>query len=95
MTDFATLFSTGSPIKSIQRGTLSLTSDVGATTSNTATISAVTTSKSVVIAHGSAFPNGSSADVQPIKIGLTNSTTLTATHNGYGGTILWQVVEYN
>jgi len=90
-------FAGGGGVKSVQRGTASVT------TTNTVTISSVDTSKSVVIATVKSGTNQYSFDnarwACTASTALTNSTTITLT-NGAGGNIFgtssvdWQVVEY-
>jgi hypothetical protein len=82
----------GSVIKSIQRGLITIS---GAATSATATLSpAVTTSKAMLMNLGS---NAVDFDVRyQARLTLTNSTTVTATRVGTGTDtfVSWQVVEY-
>lgn len=73
MTSLASLL--GSGIKSIQRGTIS----VAASSSATATITAVNTAKTELRYLGS--------EVNSARIALTNSTTVTATNAG-GATVV-------
>jgi hypothetical protein len=88
----------GGGIKSVQRGTTSVT------TTSTVTISSVDTSKSVVIAT---VKSGTNRYVTvdawwacTASTALTNSTTITLTNGAYStsthGTsdVAWQVVEY-
>ena len=81
----------GSGIKSIQRGTISVSAGAG-TGSNTATITAVDTSKSECKFMGVT----SAANIQGLaKVTLTNSTTVTADASGAGSTYVvgYEVVE--
>lgn len=84
-------------IRSVQRGTISL---VGAT-SNTATITSVDADYAIVRYLGQSVSSGSawSTDVPSTefaKVVLTNATTVTATMNTAGSTIIvaYEVVEY-
>lgn len=63
-----------SGIKSIQYGTISVT---GAGTTNTATVTAVNTAKSVLSNLGSTENVAS----ETLRLALTNSTTITATRD--------------
>jgi len=89
-----TLSSLRSGIKSIQTGSFT----VGSTLStNTATISSVSTTKSVVLWNGqSTNSNLDSASIQ-MRVELTNATTVTATRGGTSGntTVSYTVVEFN
>ena len=82
-------------VKSIQRGTAIITEP---NVSATATISGVTTGKSVVVL-GHMYPNASAAGVGLhaclANAVLTNTTTITFTRGVAGGTvtIAWQVIE--
>lgn len=85
----------GGGIKSIQRGTITVALSAGAG-SATATISSVTTSKSVVELLGFT-PDSQFSALAWARVTLTNSTTVTA--NAAGGsdrniTVAYQVVEY-
>ena len=92
-----------SPIKSVQRGTVSLS---GASTDTVVTISTVNTAKAVLIFNSrTAWTGGYSEapDVGHILSNfatgvLTNATTLTFSHNSttsWPGTIVtWQVIEF-
>ena len=75
-----------SPIKSIQRGTVSLTSSV-----NNITISAVALDKSFVTAHTST----PTALTQVPRVRLTSTTNLEADPGTSGGSLAWEVVEFN
>lgn len=88
----------GSVVKTIQRGTITMTTT---TTSSTGSISAVDESKSVVELLGFSSSSSSDSDVTDLlpRLDLTNSTTVTATrgHNtSLNGTlsINFQVTEY-
>lgn len=77
-----------SVIKSIQTGSISLSSGAPGTTSNTATISSVTTSKAVVLLNGATnnentAPSATSRTVGSLsaRVVLTNATTVTATRD--------------
>jgi len=85
-------------IKSIQRGTISITSPNG---SATATLSpSVNTAKAVVIAGGYTGGHNSVAPFDnPARVELTNSTTVTAYRTtadtgGSTSTVPWQVIEF-
>lgn len=82
----------GRPIKSIQRGTISITSSA----TGTATITAVDTAKTELRMLGWSAPGTVSNDFAP-RITLTNTTTITATR--YDSTasttvVSWEVTEY-
>jgi len=85
-----------SPIKSIQRGTITISSGA---VSNTATISSVTTSKTQLNFLGSSTTADLSLYLAFTRVTLTNSTTVTATRGGAGGhdttTVSYEVIEYN
>lgn len=80
-------------IKSIQRGTISITAG---NTSNTATITAVDTNKAQLISLGWAAANSTLEDYA-CRIVFTNATTITAIRGGGGGTAVvgYQVIEWN
>lgn len=83
------------PIRSIQRGIITIPN--GATTTATATISAVNTVKSELRFLGSTGGNGSNpAGYVTSRIQLTNSTTLAAESTGYvyGHALSWELTEY-
>jgi hypothetical protein len=82
---------TGGAIKSIQRGKITLTG----VTSNTATITAVDTSKTELRMLGSTYNGVTLADVLTM-IELTNSTTITATRAASGSTavVSWELTEF-
>ena len=79
-------------VKSVQRGTITLTS----TSSTSANISAVNTSKSVLNYLGMTTLMDSTRVL--IQLALTNSTTVTAKTNGatetYPSTVSFEVIEY-
>lgn len=77
----------GSGLKSIQKGSITLT----AQTTNTATITAVDPTKAFVLLNGvTSASNGSQGAVE-----LTNATTVTATLGGVGTvTFKFTVVEF-
>jgi len=94
----ASLSSYRTPIKSIQRGSSSLSFG---TASQTVTITSVDTSKSVLIMTGKSTPNsgGSPLTAKTLFTGgtLTNSTTLTFKQGAATGMAIvfeWQVIEY-
>lgn len=85
----------GSPIKSIQNVSITIATS---SSSNTATISSVDTSKAVVYFNGQ--DGGDAADIRQghAWLELTNATTVTATRAGSGArslTVKGQVVEFN
>lgn len=88
----------GGGIKSIQRGTISITNP---STSATATVTSVNTAKSLLTYLGqTGYYSGSSTDgVSDIRIVLTNSTTITATvyatSLGVPVIVSYELVEYN
>jgi hypothetical protein len=80
----------GSNIKSVQQGTITISSS----TSGTATITSVNTAKAVIHLNGAYFTGSSS----PCGVGvaLTNATTVTATTGASANiTVKFTVVEYN
>jgi hypothetical protein len=92
-------FGFGGGIKSIQRGLISMT----ATSTATATISPVNTSKSILYFLGnSTAPNSGDISSNSINrmayLTLTDSTTITAsgapTSTSSGMAVSWQLVEY-
>jgi hypothetical protein len=94
MSGIASTVSVG--IKSIQRGTISITTSTG-TGSNTATITSVDTTKSEIqLLGGSGATTGTYSGF--LRIELTNATTVTAYYVGgtVGATIAigYQVVEH-
>lgn len=80
-------------IKSIQRGTIEITAGEGA--SDTATITAVVTAKTLLNYLGSSCDNDSHVNAD-CKIVLTNSTTVTASRSGNAGavTVSYEVIEF-
>jgi hypothetical protein len=80
-------------IKSIQRGTITLTG----VASNTATISSVDTANAYVayLGHKDSDTVGNNAD-NWVRLDLTNATTVTATRAGSTGNVVvsFEVVEY-
>lgn len=82
-------------IKSIQRGTITISSAV---TSNTATITAVTMAKSIVVSGGFTVDDTYAAGPEEymVRLVLTNTTTVTASKgvSGTGITIAYQVIEF-
>jgi hypothetical protein len=87
---------TASVIKSIQRGTITI---ADASTTNTATISSVSTSKSLVLFGGFSTTYASSDNVSRVagRVELTDSTTVTATRASSSGgsmVVAYQVVEF-
>tara|TARA_R100001143_G_scaffold57282_1_gene54501 strand:- start:278 stop:556 length:279 start_codon:yes stop_codon:yes gene_type:complete len=86
-----------SVVKSLQRGTIALSS--GATNTATGTISAVVMAKSLLIFGGSSGGQSSSTSTCKERVTLTNTTTVTATSeprdsNTYGTVVDYEVVEY-
>ena len=86
----------GGGVKSVQRGTISI---AGAATSNTATITGVSLTNSVLRYLGTEDQSG---DTTPNKvacrIAFTNATTITATVNTAGAgprVVSFEVIEYN
>lgn len=77
------------PINSIQYGEVSI---AAAATSATATITSVTTSKTVLVFLGSRMTSGSTASDFQGSLTLTNSTTVTGTRQGTGGTLVLRFV---
>jgi hypothetical protein len=86
-----------SVIKSIQRGTITIS---GFDTSQTATITSINTAKSFISFGGSTSVNTSTSAeiIRPARVVLTNSTTVTATcaaqNSSAATTISYEVVEY-
>lgn len=86
-------------IKSIQTGTISVTTGGGgAETTATATITAVDTSKSILYFMGNTSNKHTQTVDTTARVELTNSTTVTAGVWSYGvartATVGYQVVEY-
>lgn len=80
-------------IKSIQRGTISMSS--GGSTSGTATITSVDTTKTELRILGAS--NDAVVDTTAIaRVVLTNATTITATRSGTSGTsvVSWELTEF-
>jgi hypothetical protein len=88
----------GGGIKSIQRGTISITSP---NTTATATVTSVNTAKSLLTYLGqTGYYGGTGVDgISNVRIALTNSTTITATTftipNAGGLAVSYELVEYN
>jgi hypothetical protein len=80
-------------LRSVQRGTIT----VGASATETATITAVDTRKAAVIFLGFTIAAFASNDLVYPRLDLTNSTTVTATVALAGGSTVvgYQVVEFN
>ena len=87
----------GGGIKSIQRGTIS----ISGSSSATATVTSVNTAKSLLTHLGqSGYYSASSTDgLGNVRISLTNATTITAaagaTPNVVPYTVSYELVEYN
>ena len=87
----------GGGVKSIQRGVISI--DTGSTSTGTATITAVDTSKSMIVPLGATGASFNTAVAS--RLALTNSTTVTAVaRNGSGVSsqvidVGYQVIEFN
>lgn len=81
-----------SVVKSLQRGTITLSS--GATNTATGTISAVVLAKSMLIFGGSSGGQSSSSDTCKDRVTLTNTTTVTATSEPRDGNSATTVVDY-
>ena len=83
------------PIKSIQHGEIALAAGV---TSNTDTITTVTTANSIVVMTGVGGYSGTcNSDDVMFKVVLTNATTVTATRHADAGAISagYMVIEFN
>jgi len=82
----------GGGIKSVQRGTITVPSN---SSSATATITAVDTSKSMMNYLGFAGGGVSTYDLWP-RIALTNSTTVTASRTGasFSSSVSYEVIEF-
>lgn len=80
-----------SNFKSRQAGTIVI---ANGTTSNTATITAVDTTKLDLTMPG--FTTSTTANDWPARIALTNSTTITATREGTNGalTVAFQIIDF-
>ena len=89
----------GRPIKSIQRGTLTISDGTGVI-SGTATISSVNTAKTELRLLGWSNTDNSNvvhAGYESPRIVLTNATTITATiptSRGFTTTISWELTEF-
>lgn len=85
----------GGAIKSVQRGTITV---AGGSTSNTATVTAVDTSKSELRMLGFSGSSTSSggAEEWAVRIALTNGTTVTATRaaNTQSVTVSFELTEF-
>ncbi len=79
-------------IKAIYRGTITI---ANAATSNTATITSVDTSKTLLFNLGEESTETSVANTN-VRLALTNATTVTAERGGSTGSVEvgYQVVEY-
>lgn len=79
-------------IKSVQRGVITLSMGVG---SNTATITSVDTSKSMIFYLGVAGDATATNNIEA-RVALTNATTVTATRDGTTNSsgVGYQVVEF-
>lgn len=92
-------FFSGGGIKSLQRGTISVTLNGSGIGSGTATISSVTTTKSAVSLMGSNVTGGSyPSTFHSARVELTNATTVTAAVNGGPSEVIvvgYEVVEFN
>lgn len=87
------------PIKSIQRGSLTINSGTHPAGSVPITISAVNTSRAEVrFLGGSGYSDSSLACTQLAYLTLTNSTTLTASVSrgvaGFDVRVAWEITEY-
>lgn len=83
-------------IRSVQRGTITI---AGASTSNTATITAVNVNNAVINFLGATVAGTENADHAHARVTLTDSTTVTATKGaGSGGAddvvVSYEVIEY-
>lgn len=95
MSTTSQFFSGGTSIKSIQRGTIIIASGAS---SQTATVSSVTTSKSELRILGYAYLNATLPGTASPYIQLTNATTITATRGGAptADTVAsWELTEWN
>ncbi len=79
-------------IKSIQRGSITLTG-----TYNTATVTAVTTAKAMLMFLGARSTDTFGENTGECTLELVNSTTVAAERETSGGTayVHWQLVEFN
>ena len=82
---------TGRAIKSIQRGVITISGGSG-----TATITSVNTAKSELRYLGMKTNVAADMTLSLMQVVLTNSTTITATTHGVGGspTVSWELTEY-
>lgn len=88
------LWGASSLIKSIQRGTISITSGA---TSNTATIAAVDPNNTRIVFLNTIPPSGGGTETNACRVALTNSTTVTAFVNSTGASdriVGYEVIEY-
>jgi len=88
---------TGGAVKSIQTGSISITTDASGRGTNTQTVNAVNTAKAVVLLNG-AYSATAQMTISA-KAVLTNATTVTASCNtSYAGagtiTVDYTVIEY-
>lgn len=87
----------GSIIKSIQTGTITITST---NTSNTATINSINTARSVVLYGGTESPSQTDNTHPTLtsRVAITNATTITATRgapaSGTSSTVAFTVIEF-
>lgn len=82
-------------VQSIQRGTITIASG---STSNTATITSVDTTKAIILYQGLTATSTSSVQSVASRIELTNGTTVTATRgasNTDSVTVAYTVIEFN
>lgn len=88
-----------SAIKSIQQTSITLNASAGGSLSNTATITAVNTAKTIILPAGSTLGGAAVTDLSIVlnSLVLTNATTVTATRttSGVALTINFFVVEFN
>lgn len=82
----------GRAIKSIQRGTITITNG---TSTATATITSVDTAKTELRLLGSSTPGTGTSDNVLVRITLTNATTITATRGATANdvTVSWELTE--
>jgi hypothetical protein len=87
----------GGGIKSIQRGTISISTGSSAT----ATVTSVNTAKSLLthLGHSGYYSSSTTDGAGNVRISLTNATTITATvgatPNLVPYTVSYELVEYN
>ena len=93
MSTMSQFFGGGTTIRSIQRGVILM----NGTTTATATISAVTTSKTELRLLGFRPQSTNQIDATLGILQLTNSTTITATRDTTSGStnISWELTEWN